>query len=75
MDRDDYFRILEEACCYNVENYVTDREWASLSGLSHITKTDKDSKENDWCYKDTLLKSDDQKVKSTREKNAFKILE
>ena len=38
MDKDEYFRILEETSCYNLENFVFDREWTNISGLSHVNK-------------------------------------
>ena len=67
MDRDEYFQILEEACCYNMENYVTDPEWSGLSGLSHIPKSEKEYDSN----KDYLINGDNK----NKDKNAFKILE
>jgi len=69
MDRDDYFQILEETSCYNLENYVTDPEWASLSGLSHM-KTDK----NDTFHNKDLHKNNEE-GKSQKEKNAIKVFE
>ena len=40
MDKDDYFKILEEPCCYNFENYLNDKSWATLIGLSHVSSKD-----------------------------------
>ena len=68
MDKDEYFQILEEACCYNIENYVTDPEWAGISGLSHIVKSKEDNDNKDYFQSI-------EDAKSQKEKNAFKILE
>jgi hypothetical protein len=40
MDKDDYFKILEEPCCYNFNNYLDDKSWATLIGLSHVSGGD-----------------------------------
>ena len=71
MDKDEYFRILEEASCYNIENYVFDREWVSISGLSHIQKNEKENNK----YIESVNKFEDENTASKNEKNIYKILE
>jgi hypothetical protein len=36
MDKDDYLSSLDEASCFNFENYVSDIKWRTQSSLSHI---------------------------------------
>jgi hypothetical protein len=38
MDKDDYLKILEEPCCYNIENYISDNSWSHLVNITHINK-------------------------------------
>lgn len=66
MDRDDYFRILEETSCYNMENFVFDREWANLSALSHNTK-------KDYGFPDQESPEKEQKGNKNFEKNVLKF--
>ena len=71
MDRDEYFRILEEASCYNIENYVFDREWVSISGLSHIQKNDKEENR----FLEIISKVEEENKALKKDKNIYKILE
>ena len=38
MDKDDYLKILEEPCSYNIENYISDQTWSHLVNISHVNK-------------------------------------
>jgi hypothetical protein len=38
MDKDEYFKILEETCSYNFQNYYNDPEWERQTTLSQIPK-------------------------------------
>jgi len=38
MDKEEFFKVLEELCCYNIENYVFDKEWCGMSEITHITR-------------------------------------
>jgi hypothetical protein len=38
MDYYEYSKILEEPCCFNYENYISDTLWANQSSLSQSTK-------------------------------------
>ncbi len=40
MDRDAFLKMLEDTCCYNIENFVFDKEWSGVSGLSHVNGED-----------------------------------
>jgi hypothetical protein len=71
MDRDEYFRILEEASSYNIENYVFDREWVSISGLSHIQKSDRE----DTQFNELNNKVEEENKTTKKEKNIYKVLE
>ena len=71
MDRDEFFKILDEPCCYNLKNYVFDKEWCSMSGLSHIPK-------DDWEDNSEALIDANEKMHGEgkrKEKNAWKTLE
>jgi hypothetical protein len=38
MDNYEYTKILEEPCCFNYENYLSDNVWVNQSSLSQISK-------------------------------------
>jgi hypothetical protein len=70
MDKEEFFRILEDPCCYNIENYVYDKEWCGMSGLTHITREE---------YLDCTNESMEGKIKNEadvkrKEKSASKAL-
>ena len=44
MDKDEYFKILEQLSTFNYQNYFTESEWNEQCALSNIPKKDeKDS--------------------------------
>jgi hypothetical protein len=69
MDRDEYFRILDEPCCYNIENFVLDSEWASISGLSNIIPEGREDE-----LTDSNENTEDKKI-NKKDKNVLKLLE
>lgn len=40
MDKDEFFKILEEECCYNINNFFMDLDWALQSSIAHNSKID-----------------------------------
>ena len=40
MDKDEFFKIQDEECCYNMINYFIEYDWAIQSSISHNTKTE-----------------------------------
>ena len=78
MDRDEFYRMLEEPCCYNVENFIYDREWASICGLSHISGNEKEDDlargEKGFNFNPELNSIEKTEEKKTH-KNVFKAIE
>jgi hypothetical protein len=35
MDKDDYFKILEDVCLFNLRHFGTDSEWITQNSLSY----------------------------------------
>ncbi len=71
MDRDDYLRILEEPCCYNIDNFILDKEWSGISGLSHIQVDG--SEEDHFLYEYEDIWKD--KKPNKKDKKVYKVLE
>jgi hypothetical protein len=40
MDKDEFFRIQDEECCYNMINYLTDFEWTIQSSIAHSSRNE-----------------------------------
>ena len=40
MDKDENFKIFEEECCYNMNNFFMDLDWALQSSIAHNPKID-----------------------------------
>ncbi len=45
MDKDEFFKIFEEECCYNIDNYFLDLDWALQSSIAHNSKIDEFEKQ------------------------------
>ena len=71
MDKDDYFKIVEEASCFNVENFILNKEWASMAILSHTHGEIDDNYRNSQELNDL----NESKKGSKKEKGALKLLE
>lgn len=74
MDKDEFLRILESTSCHNIDNYVFDREWSLLSGLSYVQDKNKQNitfKNNNLIETQLGIDSNSNK----KEKNILKILE
>ncbi len=72
MDRDDYFKILDDASCFNLENYFTDKEFSLMGALSNVQT------EREEDIVNSLDKSDNfenLKKSGKKDKNALKMLE
>ena len=74
MDKDEYFKILDDASCYNLENFFFDKEWASMGALSHIASEKEDGNGN---ISDTRNESTErfENTKIKKDKNAIKMIE
>ena len=74
MDKDEFLNILESTSCHNINNYVYDREWSLLSGLSFIQ--DK-NKQNGSQKNNNLLEIqiESESNENKKEKNILKILQ
>lgn len=44
MDKDEYFKIQEEECSYNIMNYFTDFEWAIQNSIAHSSFSEENKK-------------------------------
>ena len=74
MDKDDYLKsILEESCCYNLDNFFYDKEWANISSLCNISSNERDEERNYDNYKSEGNEGNKKATKN--EKNALKHLE
>jgi hypothetical protein len=67
MDKDEYFKLLEEVCAYNIINPFKERDWYTQTLLSSVHKPVEMSSE-DWSEEE---KSKESKV----EKNLLKFFE
>lgn len=45
MDKDEYFKIIEEECCYNINNFFLDMDWALQSSIAHNSKVEEYEKQ------------------------------
>ncbi len=72
MDKEEFLKILESTSCHNINNYVYDREWSLLSGLSYSEDKKKWFKSN--LTKEENLKENESQT-NKKEKNILKILE
>jgi hypothetical protein len=66
MDKDDYLNTLEEASCFNFENYISDIKWRSQCSLSHISK---------GCSPSISVDKENEIKKNKIEANAIKYYE
>jgi len=74
MDKDEFLRILESTSCHNIDNYVYDREWSLLSGLSYAEDTNKEIRSmRNTNHVETQLGSESNSNK--KERNILKFLE
>jgi hypothetical protein len=71
MDREEFFRILEEPSCYNIENYVFDKEWCGMSGLTHIPREEYEETTEENIEATGKIEAETKR----KEKNAWKTLE
>jgi len=40
MDKDEFFKIFEEECCYNINNFFMDLDWSLQSSIAHNSKVE-----------------------------------
>lgn len=73
MDKDEYFKILEDVCIYNTESYLNDEEWTLQSGLALVNK--KEEKEFTNLHELNPNDDNESKKESRMELNAMKYYE
>jgi hypothetical protein len=72
MDRDEYFRILDDASCFNLENFFFDKEWANMGALAHVQSEREDENAQNSEKNEGF---DNVKKILKKDKNALKMLE
>ena len=68
MDKDEFFKILDDPSCFNHEVFILDKTWATNGTLSHI-QSDKDDQCLFYDSEQTSVNKNNQK----KDKNTLKM--
>lgn len=71
MDKDEYFKILEDICCTDLSTYVLERDWATQSILTQTSKREL----TDSVNKEINVKENDDFRMNKLEMNVMKYYE
>jgi hypothetical protein len=54
MDKDEFFKIFEEECCYNIDNFFMDLDWTLQSSIAHNSKAEEFEKHKKYEFEDKM---------------------
>ncbi len=73
MDKDEFFKIQDEECCYNLTHYFTEFDWLVQSSISHNSNIEEFEKIDKSEFNDKIDERNNE-ISEKKENAQFRLI-